>query len=195
MCVFFGISLFETWLTFFKSNLVRAAYQFWYSDSLSVIIFCMKDHQWRVLVNHTFGKFRCIWMTSFDYWYLYLLYWNIFEPSLSESERTMQTGKRFGKLMTSHCRHSVPNHQELDCLFKSLYWLTAEKTPAFLAVCDWKPPVTVGFTSQRVSSAVRVSMPLCNHMLISYGKRYLVPIDISIMKTAIWDVFCDLPLC
>ena len=36
----------------------------------------------------------------------------------------------------------------------------------WLAICDWNPPVTGGFTSQRTSNAESISMPQCYCILI-----------------------------
>ena len=46
--------------------------------------------------------------------------------------------------VTSHEHHDISNHQQFDCLFDSLFRLTAKKNThqnsALLAHCEWKPP-------------------------------------------------------
>ena len=54
--------------------------------------------------------------------------------------------------------HHVPNHHQLiNCLFNSLFRLNTKKN-AKLALDEMNPPVTDGFSSQRVSNAKSVSI-------------------------------------
>ena len=52
-------------------------------------------------------------------------------------------------------RDGVSNHLRLDCLLKRLFGHRSKKTRKLRAtgLCEWNPPVTGGFPSQRASNA------------------------------------------
>ena len=53
--------------------------------------------------------------------------------------------------VTSHGHHHVSNHQNLHCLLNRLFWRTSKKASKLrvTGLCEWNPPVTGGFPSQR----------------------------------------------
>ena len=64
-------------------------------------------------------------------------------------------------IMTSLKGHSVSNHQQIDCLLNSLFWLTtiAEHLSfTLLALCQRNPSVTSGLPSQWDSNVESASL-------------------------------------
>ena len=57
-------------------------------------------------------------------------------------------------------REGVLNHRCLDCLLNRLFRRRSKKTQKlrYTGICDWNPPVTNGFLSQRASNAENVSI-------------------------------------
>ena len=79
-------------------------------------------------------------------------------------------------------------HQQLRCMSVKVPHITGNsnvcsracwvilqaKHQSFLWICDWNPPMTVGFPSQRASNVETVSMPWCHH-----AKGTLVDSDVE----------------
>ena len=58
----------------------------------------------------------------------------------------------------------ISNHLPLNCVLNRLFRRRSKKTSKFrvTGLCEWNPPVTVGFPSQRASNAEKVSFSMAS---------------------------------
>ena len=77
-------------------------------------------------------------------------------------------------------RDGVSTHRCLDCMLNRLFRRRSKKTSKLRVTgpCEWKPPVTSGFPSQRASDAKNVSIWLHHHAIC-----YILP-----LHNETWDV-------
>ena len=85
-------------------------------------------------------------------------------------------------MMSLHERHGVSEHWKLDCLLKSLYRLTMNKTSKLCIICllmgEGRTAVSGGFPSQRANNAESIFS--VHNVIICYGQIY---------KFKIWECF------
>ena len=88
--------------------------------------------------------------------------------------------------MTSHGRHSVSNHRQLDYLFNRLFRRTSKKTSKLRVtdLCERNSPVTSGFPSQRASNAENVSIWWRHHTDLS------IPCHFRTFTSCLFFKFC-----
>ena len=86
-------------------------------------------------------------------------------------QRSYLRGHHTSLLWTSlQWRHNecdgVSNHRCLDCLLNQLVRRWSKKTSKHhvTGLCEWNPPVTGGFPSQRASNSQNVSIWWCHHV-------------------------------
>ena len=76
--------------------------------------------------------------------------------SFSHGDKTLSIGLGKHITVTSRDRHSVSNHQKLDCLSNSLFRVTLKQISRLRVVCPFVRGMYQGFPSQRASNVKTV---------------------------------------
>ena len=77
--------------------------------------------------------------------------------------KTFQLSQKTITVVPSHECQGVPNLRQLGFLFNSVFRPTTEDTPILSAVCEGRPSLAGGFSSQRTSNAETTSMSWRHH--------------------------------
>ena len=84
----------------------------------------------------------------------------LFKPQSQSMHMTAGLGHLSSPLQWRYNKHDgISNHQHLNCLLNSLFWLRQKKTSklCITGLCEGNPLVTIGFPAKRVSIRENVS--------------------------------------
>ena len=94
------------------------------------------------------------WISHSFYWTVHIRFcWSVTLLNMADEFSWYITTLREFITVTSHGYHTISNYRQLDCLFDSLFRLTAKRTPKhrITGPLDGNPTVTSGFPTQRAS--------------------------------------------